>query len=251
MKKTFRKMLVAFVAMTVVALVGCEKEGNAGGNSGNGNGTEQPTPDPDPQPQPVSDGWVDLGLPSGLLWAECNVGATAPEEYGDYFAWGETQPKEVYDWSHYHYCTVDVFGNLATLTKYNTSTNLGSVDTLTTLESADDAAAADIGNGARTPTEVEWNELITKTTHERTTLNGVLGCRFTAENGNSIFLPAAGGPIGSDHYGTGCMYWAASLSPYNSSYAWVFESSYTNSAVVGFDERQYGCSIRAVRDAQK
>ncbi len=135
--------------------------------------------------------FVDLGLPSGTKWATCNVGATDPEDYGDYFAWGETTIKETYSWSTYKYCN----GSATTLTKYcNNSSygNEGFTDTLTTLEAGDDAATANWGVGWRMPTREEMNELYSNCTYEWTTQNGVSGEKFTGPNGNSIFLPAAG-----------------------------------------------------------
>lgn len=251
-------MLAAFVAVSMVAFVGCDKEDDG---SNGGNGTEQPTPtpnpnpnpnpnpEPGPEPQPVPDGWVDLGLPSGLLWAECNVGATTPEGNGDYFAWGEIQSKSDYSWGTYQYCTVDGGGSVATLTKYNTSTTYGTPDNLTVLESGDDAAAAILGDGARTPTKAEWDELIGNTTVEWTTQNGVAGCRFTA-NGDTLFLPAAGfhvltAPVGS--VGTNGNYWSSSLDTDNPTDAHVFSFD-ANSQSMGTNYRRYyGRSVRAVR----
>ena len=141
-------------------------------------------------------GYVDLGLPSGLLWATCNVGAETAEEYGDYFAWGETQPKDYYYWSTYQYCN----GSSSTLTKYcNNSSNgyNGYTDNLTTLLPEDDAATANWGSDWRMPTNEEWQELYNNTTVTWTTRNGVDGRLFTASNGNSLFLPAAGFRNGS------------------------------------------------------
>jgi hypothetical protein len=135
--------------------------------------------------------YVDLGLPSGTLWATCNVGADNPEDYGDYFAWGETQPKDYYDWSTYQYC----MGTDHTLTKYCSQSDYGYngfTDNLTTLLSEDDAATANWGAGWRMPTQAEWQELLDNTTSTWTTKNGVNGRLFTASNGNSLFLPAAG-----------------------------------------------------------
>lgn len=140
---------------------------------------------------PDSHEYVDLGLPSGLLWATCNVGANVPEEYGDYFAWGETQPKDYYDFNTYQHCN----GWHGWLTKYCSKSNYGYngyTDTLTILEPCDDAAFVNWNNGWRIPTNEEGFELINYTTCTFTTLNGVNGFRFTASNGNSIFLPAAG-----------------------------------------------------------
>jgi len=143
-----------------------------------------------PQPQPESE-WVDLGLPSGLLWAKYNVGATCPEGSGNYYAWGETQPKSIYFWSTYRYCT----GEESQFTKYCSDTSYGYngyTDTLTTLLPEDDAATVNWGNGARTPTVGEWSELLQNCTQEWCTQNSVKGFRLTGPNGNSIFLPAAG-----------------------------------------------------------
>ena len=124
--------------------------------------------------------YVDLGLPSGTLWATCNVGANAPEEYGDYFAWGETAPKDVYNWSTYQYY------DGSNLAKYTGS------DGLTTLLPEDDAATTNWGNEWRMPTKEEWQELLDNTTNKWTTQNGVNGRLFTGSNGNSLFLPAVG-----------------------------------------------------------
>ena len=91
--------------------------------------------------------WVDLGLPSGTLWATCNVGANSPEEYGDYFAWGETTTKSSYSWSTYKYCK----GSSSTMTKYCTSSYYGTVDNKTELEPSDDAATANWGSEWQMP----------------------------------------------------------------------------------------------------
>ena len=140
--------------------------------------------------------YVDLGLPSGTLWATCNVGANSPEEYGDYFAWGETWPKDYYDWSNYQYC----MGSYGTLTKYCNDSSYGYngfTDNLTTLLPEDDAATANWGSGWRMPTKEEWVELYNSTTVAWMTQNSVNGRLFTASNGNSLFLPAAGYRFGS------------------------------------------------------
>ena len=133
--------------------------------------------------------WVDLGLPSGTLWATCNVGATNPEDYGDYFAWGETAPKGTYTWDNYKFN--DMY--YVHLTKYNNQ------DLLQILESCDDAAAVNCGADWRMPTYNELTELRNYCTHAWTTLNGVNGRRFVGPNGNSIFLPAAGCRCDGEH----------------------------------------------------
>lgn len=208
---------------------------------------DNPTPGPNPQPQPVPDGYVDLGLPSGLLWATCNLGATTPEQYGDYYAWGETTTKDVYYWSTYKYCN----GSFYTMTKYcNNSSygNNGFTDNLTTLEAIDDAAAQKLGSGARMPTADEWRELINNTTAEWTQVNGVNGRKFTASNGNSLFLPAAGSRYRSElgNAGSRGYYWSSSLYESYSDGAWYFDFYEGGQDVYGGD-RLNGQSVRAVR----
>jgi uncharacterized protein (TIGR02145 family) len=191
--------------------------------------------------------YVDLGLPSGLLWATCNVGADNPEDYGDYFAWGETTPKDVYNWSTYQYCN----GSSSTLTKYCSKSSNGYngfIDDLTTLLPEDDAATANWGSDWRMPTKEEWQELYNNTTVTWTTQNGVKGRLFTASNGNSLFLPAAGFRNGSNlgHAGSLGDYWSSSLDtsyPYG---AWNFYFSSGNYDMSGY-ARSYGQSVRAVR----
>lgn len=139
--------------------------------------------------------WVDLGLPSGLLWATRNIGANSPEEYGDYFAWAETQPKSYYYWNTYQYtCNNDYNG----MTKYCDNSFYGCngyTDNLTILQPDDDAATANWGDGARYPTIEEWHELVNNCTSVWTMQNGVNGIRFTGPNGNTLFLPAAGARV--------------------------------------------------------
>ena len=127
--------------------------------------------------------YVDLGLPSGTKWATCNVGANNPEDYGGYYAWGETNTKSTYNWIYYKYCN----GSPNSLTKYCSS------DNLTILEESDDAAYVNWGRGWRTPTYQEFQELYDFCSQSWTATNGINGCLFTSlVNGNTIFLPAAG-----------------------------------------------------------
>ena len=190
--------------------------------------------------------YVDLGLPSGLLWATCNVGADTPDAYGDYFAWGETTPKSVYDIDTYQYC------NGYTLTKYCNNSSYGYngfTDNLTTLLPEDDAAAANWGNGWRMPTKEEFLELLDNTTVTWTQQNGVNGYLFTASNGNSLFLPAAGYRWNDELFLAGYdgTYWSSSLSTDYPSNAWYFLFSSYGEGV--FDESRYdGRSVRAVRE---
>ena len=154
--------------------------------------------------------YVDLGLPSGLKWATCNVGAAQPEEYGDFFAWGETQPKDYYDWSTYKWCN----SSDTTLTKYCiNNSSWGTVDIKTTLDAEDDAASVCWGGAWRMPDQEEQNELRNNCTWTWITQNGVNGFKVTGFNGNSIFLPAAGLRYGSslDYVGNYGGFWSSSL----------------------------------------
>lgn len=192
--------------------------------------------------------YVDLGLPSGTLWATCNVGANAPEEYGDYFAWGEIEPKDTYNWATYKYCN----GESNQLTKYCDSVSYGYngfTDNLTALLPEDDAATANWGNGWRMPTLNEWNELFVNTTHTWTTQNGVKGCLFTASNGNSLFLPAAGYRYydALNLAGICGYYWLSLLyteRPYD---AWAFTLYNWGDYPIHSDDRINGRSVRPVR----
>jgi endonuclease I len=191
--------------------------------------------------------YVDLGLPSGLLWATCNLGANNPEDYGDYFAWGETQPKDNFSWTNYQYC----MGSFNTLTKYCNNPDIGYngfTDDLTTLLPEDDAATANWGDEWRMPTEGEWQELYENTTVTWTTRNGVRGRLFTAENGNSIFMPAAGYCNESLPEAAGIIgdYWTSSLDTDYPSGALSFFFNSSN-YYISFCNRLYGRNVRAVR----
>ena len=190
--------------------------------------------------------YVDLGLPSGLKWATCNVGANSPEEYGDYFAWGETEPKEDYSWSTYKYCNGDRYS----LTKYCTDPYYGPVDNKTTLELKDDVARVNLGGKWRMPTAEEIDELIDKNncTWTWTERRGVNGYKVTSKkNGNSIFLPAAGCRFYDELYDAGGngYYWSSSLISYDSSLAYYlgFDSSDVGR---GSSARCFRRSVRAV-----
>ena len=131
--------------------------------------------------------YVDLGLPSGNLWAKCNLGASAPEAYGDYYAWGEVEPKQVYTYPN-HKWYKEGAPSLG-FTKYNNE------DGKLSLEDEDDAVIQKLGNGWRTPTLADFRELTNQkyTTIEKTTLNGVAGYQITSKrNKKSIFIPFAG-----------------------------------------------------------
>ena len=150
---------------------------------------------------------VDLGL--SVKWAECNLGASSPEEYGDYYAWGETEIKTTYNWSTYKFGT----SSSGPFSKYNTSSSYGTVDNKTVLDPEDDVANVKLGGNWRMPTDTEWTELRTKCKWTWTTRNGVNGRRVTGPSGNSIFLPTAGYRYDSNLYSVGSygLYWSSSL----------------------------------------
>lgn len=194
--------------------------------------------------------WVDLGLPSGLLWATRNVGASNPEDYGHYFAWAETQPKSYYDWSTYLYTCNDDWDGLTKYCNYSDYGCNGFTDNLTILQPGDDAAVAHYGG--RMPTKEEWEELYGHCTSSWMTMNGVNGRCFTGPNGNSLFLPAAGRRRYDELYFAGDSgdYWSSSLTTGHPSHAWYF---YFDSGYYGMDylNRYGGRSVRAVRPASQ
>ncbi len=193
--------------------------------------------------------YVDLGLPSGLLWATCNVGAYAPQNNGNYYAWGETETKTNYSWDTYKYGSAD-----NALTKYCSSSDYGEdgfTDDLTTLEASDDVAAKNWGDNWRMPTDAEWTELREKCTWTWTSNyngTGVAGYEVKSKtNDNSIFLPAAGyrcsdGLGGAGSYGC---YWSSSLRTDGPGDAWYvgFDSGLVDRY---YDYRCCGQSVRPV-----
>ena len=188
--------------------------------------------------------WVDLGL--SVKWATCNVGASSPSEYGDYFAWGETSPKSDYSWEDYKFrVSGDSYDNV-TFSKYNTKRGRGSVDNKTRLDLSDDAARANWGGRWRMPTKAEFDELESNCTYTWTTQGGKNGYKVTSKkNGNSIFLPAVGYRYGTSvgSAGSDGSYWSSSLNTDGSGGAWYlyFGSSYfytyRTSRYLGFSVR--------------
>lgn len=224
--------LISTLLLVMALVAGCTPEGPVD-HSGSLNGRE----------------YVDLGLPSGTLWATCNVGADAPEDRGDYFAWGETSTKEYYDWKFYRYSTFDV--DRFVLTKYCTNAEYGYnglADGLTVLEPVDDAVRAQWGEGWRMPTKEELNELYQQTTWIWTTRNGMEGRLLTGQNGNSIFLPATGFYLDGELICTGLgIYWSSSLQTECQVAGWSLHFDYENCHVCGTYERSRGQCVRAVR----
>ena len=198
-------------------------------------------------PSDDSQEWVDLGLPSGTLWATRNVGASCPEDYGDYFAWGETEAKENYTWDTYKWCN----GEFYELTKYCYDGSYGYngfIDNKWELDPEDDAAYVNMGPLWRMPSMEQFSELCYCCTWKWTQRNGVFGQLVTGSNGASIFLPAAGHRNCDKLYGKGLVgyYWSRILGDSD-------EASY-----MGFEpellllnmNRWYGNSVRAVLASQ-
>ena len=189
---------------------------------------------------PSPDGSTDLGL--SVYWADCNLGASTPEECGEYYSWGETDTKDAFYWDKYKWC-----GSSQKIIKYNTRSSDGAVDNLVTLKQEDDAAYALLGGKWRIPTKAEMEELLEKCTHEWITQEGVNGVRFTGPNGNSIFLPAAGNRFpetakGIDSFGD---YWTSSLYQSDCKQAYYLLIS-EHSAMLNQWSRWLGYSIRPV-----
>ena len=203
---------------------------------------EPSTPEDSDVPSEDGHEYVDLGL--SVKWATCNVGANNPEEYGDYFAWGETSTKSTYNWSTYTLCK----GSSSTLTKYNTSSSFGTVDNKTQLALSDDAVRANWGGSWRMPTDAEITELREQCTWTWTSQNGVNGYKVTSKsNGNSIFLPAAGCRLSSslNNAGSYGYYWSSSLGTDYPYYAWGvrFDSGHVYRDL---NSRSYGFTVRPV-----
>ena len=210
--------------------------------------------------------YVDLGLPSGTLWATCNVGATTPEDYGSCYAWGETTIKSTYNWGSYKYangphdkltkyCNKNDGGRdgvTDNLTKYCNKSddgNNGFTDNLTELQAGDDPAAYNWGSDWRTPSKAQWDDLLQNTTNQWTIRNGVAGRQFTSKrNGQTLFLPAAGcrNYDGLEYIGERGIYWSSSLETGSPHSAWDFYFGSGNTYVVDGDNRFYGQSVRAV-----
>lgn len=196
---------------------------------------------------------IDLGLPSGTLWSCCNVGASTPEDYGDYFAWGETKTKKIYSNDTYNWCIGD------SLTKYNTKMIAGYrgfVDNKIILDNDDDAAMMNWG-GWSTPTREEFLELINLCTWTKKSVSGVNGYIVTCYNDKSIFIPAAGyfRNMDIEQLGYNCEYWSNSIDPNSPHYPYkLYVDDYVkevvsdrhgdNQAVI--EKRYMGLPVRAV-----
>ena len=218
--------------------------------------------------------YVDMG--NGLMWATCNVGASKPEEYGDYFAWGDTVPyykeghsqdnpcsdwkddKDGYTWKNYRFRTsVDSWDNVVELSKYNTSSSYGPIDSKTTLDADDDVASYQWGGSWRMPTQADWKELQDNCKWDwidagNTEFGGIAGYKVTSQKDGYkdrfIFLPATGHRFGTllGYVGSHGFYWSSSLATGSPSYACGL---YFNSGNMLWDyylRRSDGFSVRPV-----
>ena len=243
-----KKYLSALAALSLIFACTPENNNNGGGSQNN------------PEELTITGDALDLGIVMTrtdgttykLYWAKSNLSdkglCTNPEDYGDYYAWGETAPKENYSWSTYKFST----SFSGPFFKYNTISSYGTVDNRTVLEPGDDVAHVKLGGKWRMPTDAEWKELRTKCTWTWTTNyngTGVRGRIVTAANGNSIFLPAAGGRYGTglgDVGSYGC-YWSSSLHPNGTYRAWRVEFTSGDICRYGY-QRCAGLSVRPVSE---
>ncbi|MBQ3680215.1 MAG: hypothetical protein IJJ78_03045 [Paludibacteraceae bacterium] len=284
-----RKIICLLMSLSLVAFASCSDDdrdtpsnasstqtenggsGDNSGNNGGGNSGSQSAVTVFKSGTENGHDYVDLGLTSGTKWATCNVGASNPQDYGNYYAWGETTTKETYDWSTYKYGTYDHDGDYSKLTKYNPS------DSKTTLDLSDDAAYVNWGGKWRMPTEAQQDELINQCywvwteSYNNSNVKGYIvykaktssdkGVKIIYEGETTsssyklsdahIFLPAAGWRFDVHFLGTGGYYWSSSL--YNGLLrawhgAWMilFELSEVNSYGGYNFGRHWGQSVRAV-----
>lgn len=203
---------------------------------------------------------IDLGLPSGTKWSCCNLGASSPEEYGDYMSWGETMGymggKTIFDDQHHKYC----YGEYGHFSKYNREYEHGHVDNLEELEVADDAAYTILGPEWRTPLDGQLDELTNDqyTTREWTQIGGTKGLLITSKlNQNKIFLPAAGdisdgsetAPARPHNLGAKGYYWSRSRGSGDcASWSEEFLGFDSISCELDYFGRHFGCSIRPVHE---
>ena len=249
---------MAMLAMFATSFVACDKgdEDNSGDN-GNVNVN-------------VNTDVVDLCLPSGIKWATCNVGATNPWDYGNYYAWGETQAKSKYHWDTYKYCNA----TKNSLTKYNNAASNGTIDNKTTLEPADDVATAVCGADFSMPTTADWDELsnqcywVWTNNYNGQNVSGYIVYHAKSDGDKGvkvyvdgtaldsyslsdvhIFLPAAGYRFNSGLYFAGGAghFWSSSLYGHDPSGARYSNFNSNNVYPSSHDDRCNGLSVRPVK----
>ena len=235
---SYEKNLINFGYITGAMMVSCNPDDDDNNNNGGNNG------EGDPDGYIAGHGYVDLGLPSGVKWATCNVGASSPEDYGDYFAWGETSPKAEYDWDTYlHWNDLDGDGWCDNGEATINSDISGNVQY--------DAATANWGGSWRMPTKEEIQELVDYCEWEWTEVNGVYGVKVIGPNGSCIFLPAARYRNGSSLDGDGSYgdYWSSTPYHYydnNDAFYLLFLVDFYE--YVNFDYRYLGHTVRPITE---
>lgn len=230
MKK--EQFISALAAVSLFSLFACSKEKD------------------EPEEQPFENGYeyVDMGL--SVKWATCNIGATKPEEYGNYYAWGETETKSTYSWTNYRFRASGDSPDNVKFNKYSTDRIYGINDCRNTLELEDDVANVKWGGKWHIPTEKERDELYNNCIWTWTTLNGTKGYLVTSKKpgftDRSIFLPAAGfiDDTGLHYDGSFGAYWSSSLVT-DCRYVWYLNFDSEKIQMYG-SLRYYGFSIRPV-----
>lgn len=230
-------MSMALIAIASMGAFSCSGDDDHEPDTGNANYSDNSGDDPDPDNANNSDNsgdapdyngheWVDLGL--SVKWATCNIGASSPSDYGDYYVWGETTPNATYEESNsktYGKSLGDISGN----PEY-------------------DAARANWGGSWRLPTKTECVELIDRCTWTWMTQEGHNGYKVTGSNGNFIFLPAAGYRNGSSLYGAGTLgnYWSST--PYGSNAQSAYYLCFNSGDHYVFCYYRFGRSVRPVSE---
>ena len=243
MKKNLLTFTVLSMVISAFVMIGCEKEDK--------NAIKADTVNKGIVMKPGKDGKeyavVDMGFNTKTLWATCNIGATSPEQAGDYFAWAETGAKDSYTWTTYKYCN----GSHLTLNRYTLDKEHADnkmIDSTKIMKSEDDVARQIMGDNWKVPTRAQYLELISTCDYKCCKLNNVWGYLFTSKkNGNSIFLPLAGLRDMEDllHNGTYGFYWSNEL--YSTTDAYILNLARdTNPVHTKYQERDMGLPIRPV-----
>lgn len=223
MKKINHLLLALFCAVFAISVISCGDD-NDDNNGSNGGNTK-----PSAKTEKTVNGhkFINLGLPSGIYWAETNVGASSAEATGSFFAWGETQTKELYYDENSTWYGKAHEGNLT---------------------ASEDAATATWGEGISTPTEEQFQELIANCDWEWTTKNGVKGYLITGKNEQSIFLPVTGYMKNDELYRDGFdgQYWTSTPSADNRWARMLFMCQTENDHTIVAESRYQGCAIRAI-----
>jgi hypothetical protein len=223
MKDNFKTLGIVFILLSIAAIVGCQGKTNSADGS-----------------------YLDLGLTSGTLWATCNLGGENVWDFGDFYAWGETEKKTIFTWDSYKYSS----GVNGCLTKYCNNATFGKngfTDNILSLQLSDDVAALRCGEDCSLPSMAQWKELKENCTWTWTQNNGINGYQVKGNNGNEIFIPAAGCYVSNSkgHEGFSGGYWSSELVEEKplEAHAFIFLS---DKILFARYLRYYGMSIRAV-----